>query len=145
MTTNAFVGSIYLYRGDGSPVSYSKVCQVFSISGVGQTNALVDATTFCSNGSREYVGGLADGTEITIEANYESAAMEGSPTGVLRKMIDDVTGKVTREFKVVDENASPHLSFQFSAACLSWQLNPSVDDRNTITFTLKISGAITIV
>ena len=111
MTTNAFVGEIYLYRGDGSPATYTKVCQVFSISGVGQTNALVDATTFCSAGSREYVGGLADGTEITVEANYESAAMsDGSPEGVLYKMIQDVTNKTTREFKVVDENGSPNVS-----------------------------------
>jgi hypothetical protein len=143
MTTNAFVGEIYLYRGDGSPVSYTKVCQVFSISGVGQTNALIDATTFCSTG-REYISGLADGTEITIEANYESDAMEASPQGIIYKMIDDVKNKVTREFKVVDENASPHLAFVFSGTCLSWTLNPSVDDRNTITFTVKVSGDITI-
>jgi hypothetical protein len=142
MTTEAFVGDIFLYRGgSGSPASpqtFTKVCQVFGMSGLGQTNALVDATTFCSAGSREYIGGLADGAEMTVECNYESDAT------VLFAMIADVTGKVTRSFQVRDESGSPQVVFSFDAACLGWSLNPSVDDRNTITFTLKISGAITI-
>lgn len=145
MTTSAFVGSMYLYRGSGaSPEVFSKVCQVFSISGVGATNELVDATTFCSDGAREYIGGLADGAEITLECNYESAAMAGSPQGILNKMLTDVADKAIRNFRVQDENSSPAIVFGFAAICLGWALNPSVDDRNTITFTLKVTGDITV-
>ena len=142
MTTAAFVGDIFLYRGGtgspSSPVTFTKVCQVFGMSGLGQTNALVDATTFCSAGSREYIGGLADGAEMTVECNYERDA------AVLFTMITDVTNKAVRQFQVHDESGSPHKVFSFAATCLGWTMNPSVDDRNTITFTLKISGAITI-
>jgi len=74
MTTEAFVGNVFLHRGKtGSPAEYERVCQVFSIGGLGATNALIDATTFCSGGSREYIGGLADGAEMTLELNYETA------------------------------------------------------------------------
>lgn len=147
MTTEAFVGNVFLYREDtASPTTspqsaitgYTRVCQVFGIGGLGAVNALIDATTFCSGGSREYIGGLADGAEMTIEANYEVDAT------VLDAMIADVTAKATRAFKVVVDDGSPWRVFSFSAVCLGWTLNPSVDDRNTISFTLKITGAITL-
>lgn len=143
MTTNAFVGRMYLERGDaGSPVAYTRVCQVFGISGLGQVNALVDATTFCSGGVREYIGGLADGTEVTIEANYEVGDAQ------LLGMINDVKAKASRDFRIlVDDDADSvaDATFYFRAACLGWTLSPSVDNKNTISFTVKISGDITIV
>lgn len=138
MTTEAFVGKVYFERGAGtSPETYTRICQVFSISGLGQTNDLVDATTFCSNGSREYISGLADGTEVTIEANYEIEDTQ------LDAWIADVVAKTTRNFRVVVDQGSPQTVFSFAGVCLSWTLNPSVDDRNTISFTVKISGDIT--
>lgn len=141
MTTEAFVGKVFLERGDGgSPESYTRVCQIFGISGVGQTNALVDATTFCSNGSREYIPGLADGSEVTLNANFETAA------AVLRSMIADVKNKATRAFRIVlDDDINPPVTLYFNAACLSWELGPSIDNKNTINFGVKISGDIDIV
>jgi hypothetical protein len=140
MTTEAFVGKVFLERGDGgSPETYTRVCQIFGISGVGQTNALVDATTFCSNGSREYIPGLADGSEVTLNANFETAA------AVLRSMITDVKNKATRAFRIVlDDDVNPAVTLYFSAACLSWELGPSIDNKNTINFGVKISGDIDI-
>lgn len=143
MTTNAFVGKVYLERGDGgSPEDYTRVCQIFGIGGVGQTNALVDATTFCSEGSREYIPGLADGSEVTLNANFETASFAASQT---KEMIDDVTAKATRAFQIVlDDGVNPPVYLQFNAACLSWELGPSIDNKNTINFGIKISGPITI-
>lgn len=139
MPTDAFVGNVFLWRGkQGSPGEFERVCQVFGISGLGAVNALIDATTFCSGGSREYINGLADGTEISIEANFEQGAL------VLREMIDDVTDKRERNFQIRVEDGSPTMIFAFLGICLGWTLNPSVDDRNTITFTVKVSGTITI-
>lgn len=143
MTTNAFVGKVFLERGDGgSPETYTRVCQIFGIGGLGQTNALVDATTFCSGGSREYIPGLADGSEVTLNANFETASFG---TSQLKDMIDDVTDKATRAFQVVlDDGVNPKVTLAFLAACLSWELGPSIDNKNTINYTVKISGAITI-
>ena len=139
MTTEAFVGNIFLWREkQGSPGELEKICQVFGISGLGAVNALIDATTFCSGGSREYIGGLADGTEVTLELNYETSS------AVTRQMIDDVTDKRSRNFEIRVESGSPTTRFAFLGICLGWTLNPSVDDRNTISFTVKISGTITL-
>lgn len=139
MTTEAFVGDIFLARGNGAvPEVFTRVCQVFGISGVGETNELVQATTFCSAGSREYIGGLADGEEMTVEANYE----QGDAT--LLAMITDVKNKVTRNYRLEIEDGSPSETMSFAAVAIGWVLNPAVDDRNTISYTLKISGSITI-
>lgn len=134
-----FVGKIYFERGTAIPaVSFDRVCEVFSISGVGETNELVETTTFCSSGFREYIAGLADGEEITLEANYKPGSDD------LSNLIADVKAKVTRTYRLVIEQGSPETTMTFDAAPLSWVLNPSVDDRNTISYTLKISGEIEI-
>jgi len=140
MTTQAFVGNIFFERGDAaSPETFLRICQVFGIDGLGETNAIVEATTMCSEGSREYIAGLADGSEISIEANYEQNDTD------LELLIADVKAKNVRNYQVVVEDVSPAEVFSFAAIPLSWTLNPSVDDRNTITFTYKVTGAITIV
>lgn len=135
----AFVSNIFFERGDGgSPEGFDRVCPVMSISGLGETNDLVDVTTFCSGGNREYISGLSDGQEITIEANYETDGDE------LALMIADVKAKANKNYRVVVEEGSPTTVFSFGGTPLSWVLNPSVDDKNTISFTVKISGEITI-
>ena len=135
----AFVGNIYFERGDGgSPESFDRVCSVMSLSGLGETNDLVDVTTFCSTGNREYISGLADGQEITVEANYETDSAE------LASMIADVKAKTNKNYRVVVESGSPTQVLSFAGTPLSWVLNPSVDDKNTISFTIKISGEIEI-
>jgi hypothetical protein len=139
MTTDAFVADIFFYRGDGaSPEVFTKICQVYGISGLGETNNLVKATTFCSAGNEEYIGGLADGEEITITANYEQGDAN------LLQMITDVKNRTVGNYRIVAENSSPAETFAFAALARGWKLSPSVDDRNMLEFTLKISGAVTV-
>lgn len=133
------VGNIFFERaGDGSPQVYTRICEVFSIGGVGETNSLVDKTNFCSGGFREYIGGLSDGAEVTIELEFDQA----SPNWAT--MIADVKAKTVRDYRLMLEAGSPSEQMLFSAVPLSWTLNPSVDDKNTISFGFKISGEITI-
>lgn len=140
MTTSAIVGGFTLKRQhvSGSPLTYVDVPEVISISGIGATNDLVEATHYGSGGSREYIGGLSDGTEVTIECNYvaNSAQQEAFIAGV--------AAKATGNFQVHVTAASPNAAFSFAAAYISWTVNPSVDDRDTITFVIKISGAVTV-
>lgn len=139
MADTPFIGKIYFERGNAdSPTSFTRVCQVFGISGLGETNSLEDVTTFCSGGNREYIGGLADGNEMTVECNYEQA------TTAISNLINDVKAKTVREYRLAIEQASPSETMTFHAVPLSWELGPSVDGKNTISFTLKISGEIVI-
>lgn len=139
MSDTPFIGKIFFERGNAdSPTSFTRVCQVFGISGLGETNSLEDVTTFCSGGNREYIGGLADGNEMTVEANYEQA------NSYLTSLINDVKTKTVHEYRLVIEEAAPSETMTFHAVPLSWELGPNVDSKNTISFTFKISGEIII-
>ena len=133
----SFVGKIFFERGDdGSPTAYTRICPVFSISGLGKTNSLEDVTTFCSDGTREYIAGLADGKEITVQANYDQTDAD------IAALINDVESSRTGPYRVVVEQASPNKAFQFFLVALDWELQPSVDSKNIVSFTFKISGSI---
>jgi hypothetical protein len=135
--TDAFVGQAYLFVGNGdSPEQYTQYCEIDTISGVGQKNDQVDATTFCSGGVKQYIAGLSDGNEVSFGANYSlsNAVQEG--------LIDDVEAKKIRAFQLVVGNDSPQKIFQFNLTMLSWELDPSVSAKNTIKFSGKITGPI---
>jgi hypothetical protein len=139
MPTAANIGRWKAELGStGSPVTYTAIEETFEVSGVGATNDLVDVTNFDSaTGTREFIGGLADGQEITVRANYVPAATQQAA------MVSAVAAKVNRKFRVRYVGVSPAKSWTFEVAPLSWVLEPSVDDKNVIAFTAKISGAIT--
>lgn len=139
MTTSAFVGDFtFAVATVSSPASYDTLTECFSISGLGATNELVDATHFGSGGSREYVSGLSDGVEFSVECNYVQNDT------VQERVIADVAAKNTVACKVTITDGSPESTLTFSAVALGWQISPAVDDRNTISFTFKISGSITV-
>lgn len=149
MTTKAFVGNVFLARGDGgSPEAYTRICAAFGISGVGQQNEQIEATNFCSGGVKEYIAGLADGTEVTLELNLETQLVAGSSAQAIRDMITDVKNKATRAFQLQIDGGTnpgtPDLYITYSATCLSWVLNPSINSKNTINFGFKISGDVVI-
>jgi len=137
----AFVGKAYIMVGNGaSPETFERYCEVDTISGFGQKNALVDVTTFCSNGNMEYIPGLSDGSEVNFGANLSVTTDLSLQDG----LIDDVENKVTRNFQLQFGDSSPaELLFSFALAMLSWEITPSVSKQNGIKFTGKITGGIT--
>lgn len=139
MTTAANIGRWKAYLGStGSPLTYTAIEEVFEVTGLGQTNDLVDVTSFDSpEGTKEYIGGLADGQEITINCNYLPAGTQQAA------MITAVETKVNRHFRVSYVGVSPAKTFTFDVAPLSWVVGPSVENKNTLSFTVKISGSIT--
>jgi len=137
MSSSAFVGKVFLAVGDGaSPEVFTRYCEVDTISGVGVKNALVDVTTFCSEGNMEYIPGLSDGSEVTFSANF--AMVED----IQDDLMDDVDAKATRHFQLQIDGASPARVFSFSMAMISWEIDPSVSKQNVIKFIGKITGPI---
>ncbi len=134
----AFVGNVFLAVGNGeSPEVFTRYCEIDSMAGIGVKNDLVDVTTFCSGGSKEYVGGLSDGKEVTFGANY--AAVEPLQEGLMA----DVDGKVVRNFEVQVGAAAPYSHvFAMSMTMLDWEFSPSVSKQNVIKFIGKITGPI---
>jgi len=136
--SSAFLNGVTIKRGDGAGTEvFTAISEVLSMSGLGKTNPLVEVTSFDSTG-REYIAGLADGTEITLECNYLPADTQQ------QGLISDVDAGTIRNLQVVITDGTTPLTYSFAVTPLSWVINPSFDDKNTLTFTLKISGAITV-
>lgn len=137
--SDASIGTITIFRGDGaSPEVFTLVGEAKSLSGLGKTNELVEVTHFGSGGNREFISGLADGQEITVEVNY---IQTDAPQQAL---INDVDTKTNRNIRVTIFDGTNTDTFDFSVTPISWVINPGLDDATTATFTLKISGDIVI-
>ena len=137
--SSAFLSGFTIKIGDGaSSETFNTLTEAFSITGLGQTNDLVDVTNFDSAGSREFISGLADGQEFTIECNrvqgdtYQNQART------------DVVNKTNRNWKITVTDGTTSEDFDFLATMLSWGETSSPDDKAIFTVTAKISGAITI-
>jgi hypothetical protein len=129
MATAATIGKFAITH-DGANIE-----EVLSVGGVGKTNDLIDVTNFDSAaGTKEYIAGLADGSEVSIECNYlESAAGQTA-------LVADVDAQATAAFVLTYNSA---VTYTFNAACMGYQITPSVSEQNKISFTIKISGDIT--
>ena len=70
MATNAFLGGITFARLDSgvSPNVYRSIEEINDLPTLGETTPLVRATHFDST-SEEYIGGLADGDEFSLQCN----------------------------------------------------------------------------
>lgn len=135
--TQAFISGVTFKRHNGdSPETYTAIEEVKTFSGLGQTNPLVDATSFQST-AREYIGGLADGDEITVEC----LRVHTSPS-YQDKLTADVVAKTNRLFQVVVTDGTTTYTYGFTGTCLKWGLVTSFDDANMIQYTIKISGGI---
>ncbi len=136
--SSAFLNGVTIKRGDGAGTEvFTAISEVLSMSGLGKTNPLVEVTNFDSTG-REYIAGLADGTEISLECNYLPADTQQ------QALVADVDAGTVRNFEILITDGTTPLTYSFAVTPLSWVINPSFDDKNTLTFTLKISGAITV-
>jgi len=136
--SSAFLNGVTIKRGDGAGTEvFTAISEVLSMSGLGKTNPLVEVTSFDSTG-REYIAGLADGTEIALECNYLPADTQQ------QGLISDVDAGTVRNFQILITDGTTPKTYAFAVTPLSWVINPSFDDKNTLTFTLKISGAITV-
>ena len=142
--TAAFKGGLTVSRQNTtvSPVAYQALEEVRSLSGFGKTNPLIDATSMDST-SMEYIAGLADGNEITIECLRVHTASNKQDD-----LITDIDNGTTSNFQIVltDNSVSPILTktYTFAGVCLSWSVTPSYSDANMISFTVKITGDITV-
>jgi hypothetical protein len=142
--TAAFTGGLAFSRLNisTSPNAYEAIEEVKSLSGLGKTNPLIDSTSFDST-SMEYIAGLADGSEITVECLRVHTASSAQ-----NNLVTDVDDGTTSAFQLVltDASTSPNLvkTYTFNAVCLSWSISPSYTDANGISFTLKITGSITV-
>lgn len=140
MADTSFIGSVTIKLGDGGDPTESFVAlkKVNSFAGLGKTNPLVEDSSFDSVGAREYIAGLADGKEITMNQSFLPDNTEQ------KQLLAAVDNRTNVNFEIeVDNGTNDIVTFEFNAVPLEWDFAPSWEDKNNVAFTLKISGDIT--
>lgn len=140
MATNAYLSNIKVdLVGTASPIVYSELEEVNGGVNVGETAPLVDVSHLQST-SREYIAGLADGSEFSLECN----ATMSSPS--VQQQFIALKGQ-TRSLRITaaktDVSPNVNRTYTFSAVFLGWNLSPAVGEADKLTFNFKISGGIT--
>lgn len=136
MATNASIGYGSKYAiYDDDTAEFVELGEVVSIEGGSDDTDLVDVTHMQSpDRRREYIGGLIDGGEITVELNF---------------VANDFTHKLLREQQIAGTPSEHKVTFprgetltvEAIVTSVSW--NDPIDDKMSLSFTAKKSGAET--
>lgn len=122
--------------GVASPITYTSLANVVSISGLGGQKGDIDITNFDST-AKEFLVGLEDSGQVQVEINYAPGDATQDTLWGLKE-----TGTL-RGWRIRLSGTSPYKYFAFSATVQQFQVNFQTDDVIRATVTLRVSGAIT--
>lgn len=122
-------------RGDGAdPEVYTKLAEVYNITGPGMTRETVETTTYDSTGGyREKIGGLRDGGTITFTMNFKRA------TYLIIK--GDFEEDQAKNYQVVFPDTDD-TTLTFSGLVTECPTSIPEGDRITVDVTIEISGKV---
>ena len=133
-----FKGGFRFKVGDGeSSETFTALEGMRGAPQIGKTNPLIDTTDFDSN-SREYMAGLSDGQEITIDCKKDLSS--GTQQAVL---VGHVNAGTNVNCEAVWTDGTNTTTYAFAVTAIGYSNQPSYEDVNMISFTLKITGDIT--
>lgn len=137
----SFTAGLTLSIGDGGDPTevFTEVPKINSMDGLGQTSPDINVSTW-ESGAEEYISGLADGDEITVNMNklVDNPVQDG--------LIADAKQKVNRNFELAVDDSTKTETFLFTLSLKSWKFIPGGNtEKHTIEVTGKISGEITSV
>ena len=137
--TSAFKGGFEFKIGDAaSPEVFTKLEEVREVSGFGNTNPLLDASSFDS-AAREYIAGLADGSEFSTTCIRVHTA-----SNIQDDVITAVDAGNTINAQIAWTDGTNAKTYDFAVVALGYEYGPSYEDVSTIVFTFKITGDITV-
>jgi len=137
MTTGAFKEGWGMRISDGQPSpTYNELEQILEPPTIGNTGELIETTNHQSAGSKEYIGGLLDGDEFSVQCNYVSGASVQGQLRASSKLSENVAAQIYINDGVTLE------TFDVSLIVLSSQILPATSEQNKISYNFKISGAI---
>ena len=124
-----------LKQGDGEVSEvFTTIAEVTNISGPSLSMDTIEVTNLTSdNASREFIAGLKDGGEVTIDLNFLPAA------GTFTAFLANWTNRTKRNFKIVWSDAAP-TTWSFSGYVTNIEPSGSFDDKLTASATIKITG-----
>ncbi len=125
----------------GSTLTWNTVlvAEIINITGPTLKVDTLDATNHDSTSSfREFIAGLRDGGEITIEGNFIS----GDTTGIIAFITDLKAG--TSRTAIVTGPAAAAFTWTFTALGSAFSTTYPVDGKLGFSATIKISGSPTL-
>lgn len=124
-------------RGDGAgPEVFTALANITNISGPGLSRETIDVTTHGSPDQwMEFIGGLKDGGEVSLDVNYDPANHDS--------LIGDFDDDAPRNYQVVfpDDDST---TWSIKAVMTGFEPEAPYDDKMTATLTFKVSGKPTI-
>lgn len=135
------LGTTLAYGNGATPEVFTTVAEVINISGPNMSRELPDATHLGSpNGYREFIGGLKDGGEVTLECNWiPGNATQDQSTGLL-SIFDS---GATKNWKVTLPT-TPTVTMTFAGVVSAFEPDIPVDDKLGLSVTIKVSGKVTL-
>jgi predicted secreted protein len=128
---------IALQRSDmATPTaSFTALGNVTSVSGPEIERETYDVTAHDSvDGWREFIGGLKDSGEVSVELNYDPTKHD--------VMVSDFADTVARDYRLVFPQGKG--SWAFKAFLTGFSQEAPVDDKLSGEFTFKVTGKPTI-
>lgn len=129
-----------LKKGDGgTPEIFTTIFEVIEIGEIAAKADFVEVTHMESpNSFKEYIQGLKDGGSISFKVNF--IAGNATHTG----LVDDQDAGTSRNWKIVLPASQSNATFSFSGAVESFSVSPALDNKISCSFSIKVSGKITL-
>ena len=132
-------GTLIKVGDAASPEIFTTIAEVTNIGGPELEQEAIDVSHH-GLAWKEFVGGLKDGGEISIEANYLPAdATHDASTGILA----DLAAGTLRNFELVFTDTAS-TTWSFTALITRFAVGAPVDNKLSVNITLKLSGEPTL-
>jgi predicted secreted protein len=130
-------GTQFLMAATPGASSLTKLAEITAVGLPNEQVAEVEVTHYESPGrTREFIAGLSDAGEITIEMNW----VPGSATDALIAAAK-ADGKV-RTMRVVTPADDTRQMYSFPGFVRGFERTAPIDDRMTATVTIRVAGAV---
>lgn len=133
--SNALIGYNTTFAiGDGeASETFTAVAEVFNVTPPGYSRDAIDVTHMKSDDQfREFIAGLMDAGEVTLELNYVPSASD--------VLIAALTGG-KGNYQITFPNS---VTFTFAAICTAYSPSAPNDDKLSASATFKVSGKPTL-
>lgn len=122
-----------LKRGDGeTPEVFTAIANLTTVDDGGRVRNTIDVTAHDSpNQYMEFVGGLIDPGEVTVDINYDPAVHD-----VLEADLEDTD---PRNYQIVFPDTA-ETTFSFAAVMTGFSKSAPYDDKLSGSLTFKVSG-----
>ncbi|MEU3600879.1 phage tail tube protein [Streptomyces sp. NPDC006798] len=129
---NAF--GVAFARGDGAaPEVFTPIAHVTSVSGPGLSRNTIDVTTHQSPGAwMEFIGGLKDGGEVSIDVNYDPSDHDA--------LVADFNDPDPRSYRLLFPDPA-QTTWTLRSILTGFEPSAPVDDKLSAALTFKVSGA----